>query len=126
MHRRDALATIGGIGAATIAGCSNVQSFTSDPDVRFEYRYRGYIRSELQPAIVVTGTIRNQGTGSPTFELECELVRADESLISRQATTIEDLSPSEKQLFHFIFDITGQEAEGFNDVRVSTEGLPEA
>lgn len=119
MNRRQFLKGTAVAGATSLAGCTNALGSAGKAEMEWEYEWEGFVGVGFQPTIIVTGEIENVGEGyAELFELECQILADDGSMLNSRKRRLRHIEISEEQLFHWIFSLSEDEANQFDTVEV--------
>lgn len=121
MNRRQFICGTGAASLSLTAGCldSNSVAQTGTPEMEWEYEWEGFVGTGFQPATIVTGEIENVGTGyAEEFELECQLLAEDQSIIESRTRRLRYFETNEEQLFYYRFRPSEEETEDLEEVEV--------
>ena len=87
--------------------------------MEWEYEWEGFVGTGYQPATIVTGEIENVGTGyAEEFELDCQLLAEDQSIIDSRFRTLRYFETNEEQLFYYKFRPSEEEIEDLEEVEI--------
>lgn len=122
MKRRSFLKGTGTAALGVTAGCSSVRNQVGAPEMEWEYEWEGFIGSGFNPAIIITGEIENVGDGyAEEFDIECQLLADDGSIIDSRRRTLRAIEPNEEQLFYYKFRPSRGDAEAFEEAEIIGE-----
>lgn len=119
MERRRFLQGTASGSLAFIAGCGSNVNQTGSAELEWEYEWEGFIGTGYQPAIIVTGEAENVGSAyADEFDLDCQLLAKDGSVIDSREQTLRHIEQTEEQLFYWKFRPDEEEAKQVESVEI--------
>jgi hypothetical protein len=87
--------------------------------MEWEYGWEGFLDASSRTIIFVTGEIENVGSAyAEEFDMECQLLAEDSSVIASSRRRLRSFDENEEQLFYYKFVPDESEADRIDDVAV--------